>query len=293
MPDVPLAVIGDERRRWLRAAFELADLIEGEVRFDRHDRMLYATDASIYQVEPLGVVIPASIDEAVKVMRYCHQHDLPLLPRGGGTALAGQSVNRAVVLDFSRHCTAVRDLDPAAATATVEPGVVLDQLNRAAAPHGLMFGPDVATSTHATLGGMIGNNSAGAHSILYGRTVEHLAALDVALADGTRLTLDEGAAERDEQVAALARGVADIVRPLAAEIRARLPDHYPPRRRVQPRPGAGSARGMHGGPARPAEPGPSRVRLGGNARHRARCDGEPGAGAGAPPAGPRRLPVAR
>ncbi len=195
----------------------------GEVRFGRHDRMLYATDASIYQVEPLGVVIPQSIDRAVEAARHCLARGVPVLPRGGGTSLAGQAVNRAVVLDFSPHCRRVVSIDPDRATAVVEPGVVLDQLNQACDTHGLRFGPDLATATHATVGGMIGNNSAGAHSILYGRTVEHLLGVDLLLADGTRLDLREGAALHDDRVAALTRAVVDIVRPLGPEIRDRYP----------------------------------------------------------------------
>ena len=195
----------------------------GEVRFGRHDRMLYATDASIYQVEPLGVVIPGSIDRAIKAARHCLANGVPILPRGAGTSLAGQAVNRAVVIDFSPHCRRIVSIDPDNRRAVVEPGVVLDQLNQACAEHNLFFGPDVATSTHATLGGMIGNNSAGARSILYGRTVDHLHAVDLLMADGTRLDLKEGAAGRDDRVAALTRAVVDIVGPLAGEIRSRYP----------------------------------------------------------------------
>ncbi|MHC4649958.1 MAG: FAD-binding and (Fe-S)-binding domain-containing protein [Planctomycetota bacterium] len=204
-------------------ARDLEALVGGSVRFGRHDRMLYATDASIYQVEPIGVVAPGSIDDAERVVRYCADHGLAVLPRGAGSSLAGQTVADAIVIDFSPWCHHIGDIDPEAATVEVEPGVVLDQLNRAAGAHGLMFGPDVASSTHATLGGMIGNNSAGAHSILYGRTVEHLEGLDVVLADGTRLALGRGAAEHDERVAELTRRVADIVGPLADEIHRRYP----------------------------------------------------------------------
>ncbi len=193
------------------------------MRFERHDRMLYATDASIYQVEPIGVVIPRTINEVERVVRYCARRGLPMLPRGGGTSLAGQTVGRAVVLDLSRHCRGIRDLDAAARRVRVEPGVVLDDLNAEAARHGLLFGPDVATSTHATLGGMIGNNSAGAHSILYGRTVEHLEAAELLMADGSRLTAERGAAQRDERVGELTRRVAAVVTPLAGEIRRRYP----------------------------------------------------------------------
>ena len=202
---------------------DLESLVGGSVRFGRHDRMLYATDASIYQVEPVGVVAPDTIDAAEKVVRYCADHGLAVLPRGAGSSLAGQTVADAIVIDFSPWCHHIGDIDPAAGTVEVEPGVVLDQLNRTAAAHGLMFGPDVASSTHATLGGMIGNNSAGAHSILYGRTVEHVEGLEVVLADGTRLAFAKGAAEHDERVAELTRRVADVVGPLGDEIHRRYP----------------------------------------------------------------------
>ncbi len=229
MSDLPLDVVSSPRPTasdiadHAGIARELAELIDGDVRFGHHDRMLYATDASIYQVEPIGVVIPRHVEDVKAVVAYCAKHDLPILPRGSGTSLAGQAVNRAVVLDFSPYCCRILAIDPQRRTASVEPGVVLDELNRQAAPHGLMFGPDVATSTHATLGGMIGNNSAGAHSILYNRTVEHVEALTVLLADGAQIELGEGAAARDERVADLTRRVAEVVMPLAKEIRSRYP----------------------------------------------------------------------
>lgn len=204
-------------------ARDLRTAIEGEVRFGRHDRMLYATDASLYQVEPLGVVVPRSVDELEPIVRIAARHGLSLLPRGGGTSLAGQTVNRSLVIDCSAYCRGIADIDAEARTARVEPGVVLDQLNASLAPRGLAFGPDVATSTHATLGGMIGNNSAGARSILHGRTVEHLIGLDAILADGTRVRLEEGAAARDERVHDLTRRVVEVVTPLATRIRARFP----------------------------------------------------------------------
>jgi len=210
---------------------ELAGRIERElrqrgvadVRGDRHARMLYATDASIYQVEPLAVVVVGSEREAQTTVEYCRDRAMPILPRGGGTALAGQSVNRAVILDFSAHCRRILSVDVEARRAWVEPGVVLDQLNAHLEPRGLMFGPDVATSSHANLGGMIGNNSAGAHSLVYGRTVEHLLGLEVLLADGRRMRLEQGSAERDPRQREIATRLEAIVRPLAAEIDRRFP----------------------------------------------------------------------
>jgi FAD/FMN-containing dehydrogenase/Fe-S oxidoreductase len=204
-------------------ARELAALTAGEVLFDAHSRMLYATDASIYQVEPIGVVTPRTVEEGERVMRHCAARGVPVLPRGGGTALAGQSVNRAVVVDFSRHCRQIISIDAARRRAVVEPGVVLDQLNRAAAPHGLRFGPDVATGSHATIGGMVGNNSSGANSILYGRTVDHVIALDVALPTGQTARLERGSCDRDPRQRAIAERLAAIVLPMAGEIDARYP----------------------------------------------------------------------
>ncbi len=185
--------------------------------------MLYATDASIYQVEPIGVFIPASVEDGARACAVLAEHRIPILARGGGTALAGQTVNRAVVVDFSKHCRGIGAFDPTARTVEVEPGVVLDQLNAFLAPFGLMFGADVATSSHATIGGMIGNNSAGANSILYGRTVENLDALEVLLPSGERVWLTEGGAERDAVQRRLVGQLAPIARSVEAEIDARFP----------------------------------------------------------------------
>ena len=221
---LPLTERGDARDALrLRLSSGLRAAGRADIRFGRHDRMLYATDASIYQVEPIGVVVPHSVEDAKGVLAYLAAAGVPVLPRGSGTALAGQSVNEAVIVDFSQHCRAILSIDPAARRAVVEPGVTLDQLNEALAPHGLMFGPDVATSSHATIGGMVGNNSAGAHSILYGRTVENLLALEVAFADGSVHRLEEGSCDRDPVQRALAERLAAIVRPIAGEIRARFP----------------------------------------------------------------------
>ena len=207
----------------LRLSRVLRGVTNADIRFGRHDRMLYATDASIYQVEPIGVVVPHTVADGASAMRYLCAQGIPVLPRGSGTALAGQSVNHAVIVDFSQHCRAILSIDPERSRAVVEPGVTLDQLNEALSPHGLMFGPDVATSSHATLGGMIGNNSAGAHSILYGRTVESLVSLDVILADGSVHRFEEGSCDREPAQRAIADAIAAIVRPIAGEIKARFP----------------------------------------------------------------------
>ena len=143
-------------RRDLEAALRLA--VRGEVSFDGATRAVYATDSSNYRQVPLGVVFPLDHEDVVAAMRVCAEHDAPVLARGAGTSLAGQACNVAVVLDTGRHMTRILEIDPLARTARVEPGVVLDDLRRAAEEHGLTFGPDPATHAWCTLGGMIGNN---------------------------------------------------------------------------------------------------------------------------------------
>ncbi len=203
----------------------LASAVAGEVRLSLHDRLLYATDASLYQVEPLAVVIPADVDDAARAVAFCHAHGLAVLPRGGGTSLAGQCTNRAVVVDLSPRCNRVLDVNAAARTVRVEPGITVDDLNDWLAAHaavaGLFFAPDPATSRHANIGGCIGNNAAGARSILYGRTSESVASIDACLADGTRVTF--GPASTHPRVRAITRGVVDVVRRHERLIRERFP----------------------------------------------------------------------
>ena len=201
----------------------LVESFGGEVRLGRHDRLLYATDASMYQVEPLAVLVPRTLGDVVTAMKWCNEHNVPLLPRGGGTSLAGQTVNAAVVLDCSAHLRGIGVVDAETQTVHVEPGAVLDDLQRVASEHGLRFGPEVSTSTHATLGGMINNRSAGWHWLLWGMTDAHVLGLDVVLADGRRVTLDRGAANRDPIVANLTQQVADVVWPLAEVIDQKFP----------------------------------------------------------------------
>ena len=210
------AVADADRRR-------LANAVEGEVRFSQADRLLYATDASIYQAEPLGVIVPASAADACAAVAACAELGLPVLPRGGGTRLAGQCVNRAVVVDLSARCTALLETDNASRTCFVEPGITIDDLNDTIAATGLFFAPDPSTARQATVGGCIGNNAAGAHSILYGRTSENVLGVDLCLADGRRVTLDEGAALRDQVAAELTTRVVDVVRRHEALIRERFP----------------------------------------------------------------------
>ncbi|QCX74767.1 Anaerobic glycerol-3-phosphate dehydrogenase subunit C [Streptomyces sp. YIM 121038] len=161
-----------------------ADL-DGEVRFDSVSRHLFARDASMYAITPLGVVFPRHADDVRAAVAAAVEHGVSVVPRGAGTSLAGQTTGPGIVLDLSRHMRRIVALEPEGRTALVEPGVVQDQLNRAAAPHGLMFGPDTSTSNRATVGGMIGNNSAGSGSLRYGMTIDHVRALDVVLSDAT------------------------------------------------------------------------------------------------------------
>ncbi|MCH8076503.1 MAG: anaerobic glycerol-3-phosphate dehydrogenase subunit C [SAR324 cluster bacterium] len=177
---------------------DLRMALSGEVRFDKLTRQLYSTDASMYQIEPLGVVHPRHADDMRAVVEIARKHALPVLPRGGGTSLAGQCVGRAVMMDLATHMNHILELNLEEEWVRVEPGVVQDQLNSYLAPHGYAFGPDTSTSNRATLGGMTGNNSCGARSIIYGKTLDHVLEADVILSDGSRAifgALDDSARE--------------------------------------------------------------------------------------------------
>ncbi|MEE8421624.1 MAG: FAD-linked oxidase C-terminal domain-containing protein, partial [Dehalococcoidia bacterium] len=156
---------------------------------DRASRLLYAGDASIYEMEPVAVVFPRNADDVEAVVRLAARRGIPVLPRGAGTSLAGQAVNHAIVLDCSRHMAQVLEINAEQQWARVQPGVVIAALNEAAAPHGLQYAIDPATQNRATIGGGIGNNSCGARSVMYGKTVDQVLSLDVVFADGTRATL--------------------------------------------------------------------------------------------------------
>ncbi len=161
--------------------------ISGDVLFDDVSRGLYSTDASIYQIPPIGVVLPKTKADVKAAIRIAAERGVPILPRGGGTSLSGQTVAAAIVIDFSKYMNRILDIDTAQRLVRIEPGVVLDQLNAALQPHGLQFGPDVSTGNRAAIGGMIGNNSAGSRSVRQGKTIDHVRALEVILADGTLL----------------------------------------------------------------------------------------------------------
>jgi len=175
---------------------ELRERVDGDVRFDDYSRQLYATDASAYEVTPVGVVYPESTADVAAVMDYCDAREIPVLPRGGGTSLAGQSVNEAVVLDFTRHMDELLAVDPDDRRATAQVGTTLGDLNAALAPEGLKFAPDPAWGDKSALGGAIGNNSTGAHSLQYGKTDHYIESCEVVLADGTVTTFGETTVEQ-------------------------------------------------------------------------------------------------
>ncbi|MFF4750608.1 FAD-binding and (Fe-S)-binding domain-containing protein [Streptomyces sp. NPDC002514] len=168
-------------------AAELRGAVRGEVAFDVTSRALTTMDASNYRRVPLGVVAPRDADDVAAVLGVCRARGVPVVARGGGTSIAGQATGTGVVLDFTRHMNRVLEIDPGARTAVVQPGLVLDRLQEAAAPHGLRFGPDPSTHGRCTLGGMIGNNSCGAHSVAWGTTADNVRELDVVTARGERL----------------------------------------------------------------------------------------------------------
>ena len=170
---------------------DLQTLVDGNVRFDEYSRQLYATDASAYEVTPVGVVFPQSTDDVAAVVDYCADREIPVLPRGGGTSLAGQATNEAVVLDLSVHMNELVDVDPDARVADVQAGAVLADLNATLEPHDLKFAPDPAAGDRSTVGGAIGNNSTGAHSLKYGKTDAYVEEIEVVLADGSVATFGE------------------------------------------------------------------------------------------------------
>jgi FAD/FMN-containing dehydrogenase/Fe-S oxidoreductase len=182
----------------------LRRVVGGEVRFDSYTRHLFSRDASMYAIEPIGVVFPRDAADVAAVVTIAGEFDVPVLPRGAGTSLAGQTVGRAIVVDLSRHMTQIKDIDAERMVARVQPGVVQEQLNLAAAPYGLVFGPDTSTKNRATLGGMIGNNSAGSQSVRYGMTIDHVLTLDVVLSDASSSTFGPLTADELDRRAAAA-----------------------------------------------------------------------------------------
>ena len=211
-------------------AEELRKRVSGEVRFDPFSRVLYSTDASIYQMEPVGVVIPRDTEDVLAVMEIARDNRIPVLPRGGGTGLAGQTINHGIVMDFSKYLNQVVELNREENWVKVQPGIVLDSLNRYLAPHGLQYAPDPTTSNRACVGGGIGNNTCGAHSVIYGKTLDHIQEVDVVLSDATQAqfrTLQphelEARLQGDGLESDIYRGVLRIAQDNLGEIEARYP----------------------------------------------------------------------
>ncbi|HEY7390877.1 MAG TPA: FAD-binding and (Fe-S)-binding domain-containing protein [Bryobacteraceae bacterium] len=210
---------------------EIRKRIEGEVQFDDGSRALYSTDGSNYRQVPIGVVVPKTVADVLETVEQCRRHGAPLLARGGGTSLAGQCCNVAVVLDFTKYLNKLIDLDPRAKTARVQPGIVLDWLRKEAKHHQLTFGPDPATHNHNTLGGMIGNNSCGSHSLMAGKTEDNVIELDVLTYDGVRMRVGETPPEERARIIAkggrrseIYAGLERIANRYADQIRHRFPD---------------------------------------------------------------------
>jgi FAD/FMN-containing dehydrogenase/Fe-S oxidoreductase len=204
--------------------------VDGEVRFDAGSRAAYSTDASNFRQTPIGVVVPRSVDAAAEAVLVARDHGAPVLSRGGGTSLAGQCTNAAVVIDWSKYCTRIEAVDAAARTCIVQPGIVLDELNRQLEPTGLRFGPEPATHMNCTIGGMIGNNSCGATAQRTGKVVDNIARLEVQLYDGTRFWCGETGDEeyvaierRADPRAAVYRRLRRLREEYAEEIRRRYP----------------------------------------------------------------------
>jgi FAD/FMN-containing dehydrogenase/Fe-S oxidoreductase len=211
----------------------LRRVVRGSVRFDAGSRLLYSTDASMYQVEPLGVVIPRHADDVRAAVQVAREQQVALLPRGGGTSLTGQTVNRALVVDFTQHMNQVLEVNTEERWARVQPGLVQDELNHHVRSLGLLFGPDTSTSNRATLGGMLGNNSGGSHSLAYGLTVDHVLEIRALLVDGSEVVFGElTPAEFEAKTRApglegqIYREVGAIRETYADEIRARYPRHW-------------------------------------------------------------------
>ncbi len=236
-----------------RVESRLRAQIAGDVYFDATTRGMYATDASIYQIMPLGVVVPRTAQDVEAAIAIAREHGIPVTARGGGTSQCGQTVNSGLIVDVSRYLREIVSLDTAARRVRVQPGIVLDALNRELKKHGLFFPVDPSTASRATIGGMTANNSSGARSIRYGIMADNVAGIDAVLADGTRAYFGE-VAPADGAPPARYRELVDRVRAIAAreasEIDARIPKVQRQRRRLRDPDGAAGRTVQHGQAAR-------------------------------------------
>jgi FAD/FMN-containing dehydrogenase/Fe-S oxidoreductase len=209
---------------------DLETHVEGEVRFDQVSRALYSTDASVYQIEPIGVLVPRSREDVIRAVEICRRHHCPITMRGGGTSQAGQAIGEGLQIDTSKYLNRLLEVNPDERWARVEPGIVLDELNAALRPHGLRFAPDISTASRATVGGMMANNSSGARSVMYGKTIDHVLEQHVVLSDGSvvhfrdRTASDvEALCATDTLEGACHREVRRVARTHADEIALRYP----------------------------------------------------------------------
>src|SRR3954451_19943252 len=209
---------------------DLAAAVTGEVRFDKVTRLLYSTDASVYQIEPVGVLIPKNRDDIIAALRICGRHNCSITMRGGGTAQAGQAIGAGLQIDTSKYYNRLLEVNAQQRWARVEPGIVLDELNAQLAPLGLRCAPDISTASRATIGGMMANNSSGARSVLYGITIDHVLEHEVGLADGSVVQFRafesdevESRCEATSLEADCYRTVRSLSQECADEIEARFP----------------------------------------------------------------------
>ncbi len=233
-----MAVVASEVRRWTSSvpaadtyakeapslARELGRRTEAEIRFEPGDRSLYATDLSVFRQLPIGVVIPRTVEDVIETVAICREHDVPVLARGGGTALAGQTCNLAVVIDFSKHLHEILEYRPGERYAWVQPGVICDQLRHRAWKDQLTWAPDPATHAYNTFGGMIGNNSCGAHSVMGGKTVDNIEALEVLTYEGERFTVGRVGTEAELERIIRAGGAKGRIHAALRELRDRYAD---------------------------------------------------------------------
>jgi len=230
LTQTPVFPAASDFRQASHLAETLRKRLQGEVRFDAGARALYAADLSIYRQPPIGVVIPRSIDDVLITVEECRQHGAPILGRGCGTSLAGQTCNAAVVIDFSKYLNRLLAIDPEGLSARLEPGIIRDDLNQAAERHHLTFAPDPATHQYCTVGGMIGNNSCGVHSVMGGKTVDNVEELEILTYDGLRMKVGRTTEDELEAIIAAGGGRGAIYRKLrdlrdryANEVRSRFP----------------------------------------------------------------------
>ena len=251
---------------------ELQRSIEGEVRFDTISRALYSTDASVYQISPVGVAIPKTRQDIIRIVEICRKHRCPITMRGGGTSQAGQAIGEGLQVDISKYYNHLLEVNAEERWARVEPGIVLDELNAHLAPLRLRFAPDISTASRATIGGMMANNSAGARSVLYGKTIDHVLEQVVALSDGSVVHFRDVPRDQAPKGDTLEAACYAAVLRLASEHAAEIDRRYP---KIMRRVG-GYNLDEFADPSKPVNLTKMMVGSGGNAGRGARSQTEPG-----------------